>query len=95
MFSAPLATPRQVLTPAIQPFAITSAFDGGACPAGGVPLFGPGVAAGTLNNSTGSSSHLDLEVHQSAKIAVRGCPKRKKAKAGKHRKTSTHRNGSK
>jgi uncharacterized repeat protein (TIGR01451 family) len=58
----PLAVPGQVLTPAIPPFPITSAFDGGACPAGGVPPFHPQVLAGTQNNKAGSYSSMYLRV---------------------------------
>ncbi len=58
----PYATPSQVLAPAIPPFPITNGFDGGACPGGGIPPFTPGVSAGTLDNSGGSYSPLDLRI---------------------------------
>jgi hypothetical protein len=58
----PWAEPTQVLAPEIPPFPITSAFDDGACPPGGVPPFAPGISAGTLNNNAGSYSALDLRI---------------------------------
>jgi hypothetical protein len=36
-----------------------------------------------------------MELHESTKIGVTGCPKVKKAPARKHTKQSTHRKGSK
>ncbi len=51
-----------VLAPLIPPFAITSAFDGGACPSAGVPPFAPQVAAGTENNDAGSYSPLYMRI---------------------------------
>jgi uncharacterized repeat protein (TIGR01451 family) len=58
----PWAVPSEVLAPAIPPFPITSAFDGGACPPGGVPPFAPQVSAGTLNNNAGSYSPMDIRI---------------------------------
>jgi hypothetical protein len=58
----PWAVPSQLLAPAIPPFPITSAFDGGACPSGGVPPFAPQVLAGTQNNKAGSYSPMYLRV---------------------------------
>ena len=59
----PLANPEGApLTPLIPPFPITTAFDGGACPAGGLPQFAPQVLAGTQDNSAGSYSPLYLRV---------------------------------
>ena len=37
-------------------------FDGGACPAGGVPPFAPQVLAGTEDNAAGSYSPFDLRI---------------------------------
>ncbi|MFZ1155229.1 MAG: hypothetical protein WAN93_10025, partial [Solirubrobacteraceae bacterium] len=50
------------LLPPIPPFPITKGFDGGACPAGGVPRFAPHVIAGTENNAAGSYSPMDIRV---------------------------------
>jgi uncharacterized repeat protein (TIGR01451 family) len=58
----PWATPSVLLTPQIPPFPISSAFDGGPCPSGGVPPFAPQVSAGTLNNSAGAFSPLDIRI---------------------------------
>jgi hypothetical protein len=52
----------QTLAVVTPPFAITSAFDGGPCPAGGAPPFAPQVLAGTQNNAAGSFSPLYLRV---------------------------------
>ncbi|HSZ69977.1 MAG TPA: hypothetical protein VK756_06425 [Solirubrobacteraceae bacterium] len=49
------------LTPAIPPFTVNSGVDGEACPSG-VPPFAPGVAAGTLNNSAGAYSPLEIRI---------------------------------
>jgi hypothetical protein len=43
-------------------FTITKGFDGGACPAGGVPPFSPGIAAGTLNNNGGAFTPFYLHL---------------------------------
>ncbi len=59
---SPYSTPAQVLTPAIPAFPITSGFDGGACPTGGVDPFSPALSAGTLNNSAASFSPLDIDI---------------------------------
>ncbi|MGN6371908.1 MAG: hypothetical protein ACTHM1_02820 [Solirubrobacteraceae bacterium] len=52
----------QTLAVATQPFGITSAFDGGPCPADGAPQFAPQVLAGTQDNAAGSFSPLYLRV---------------------------------
>ena len=57
----PWATPGDVLHDAAT-FQVTSGVGGGACPSGGVPPFKPGLIAGTLNNSAGSYSPLDLRI---------------------------------
>ena len=49
----------QVLT---NVFAIEDGIGGGACPAGGIPPFKPGIVAGTLNNSAGSYSPMDIHI---------------------------------
>ena len=51
----------EILAPPIAPFPITSAFDGGACPAGIAP-FAPQVTAGTLDDDAGSYSPLDIRI---------------------------------
>jgi hypothetical protein len=53
------------LMPPIPAFPITSGFDGGACPAGGVPPFAPQVLAGTQNNLAGSYSPMYIRVVRS------------------------------
>jgi hypothetical protein len=59
----PLSNPEGApLTPLIPPFPITSAFDGGPCPAGGVPPFSPQVLAGTQDNNAGSYSPMDIRI---------------------------------
>ena len=41
---------------------IEDGIGGGACPAGGIPPFKPGIIAGTLNNDAGSYSPLDMRI---------------------------------
>lgn len=43
-------------------FSITNGFDGGECPAGGVPPFSPKVISGTQNNNAGSYSPFYLRI---------------------------------
>jgi hypothetical protein len=50
------------LTPPIAPFPISSSFNGGTCPAGGVPPFKPQVVSGTENNAAGSYSPFYLRI---------------------------------
>ncbi len=52
------------LTPrlASSSFQIENGIGGGACPAGGVPSFHPSLIAGTLNNSAGSYSQMDIHI---------------------------------
>ncbi len=58
-YSEPTEAPIEPFIPA---FPISSGFDGGACPSGGVPPFAPQVTAGTLNNAAGSPSPLYLRL---------------------------------
>jgi hypothetical protein len=59
----PWADPEGLpLTPPIAPFPITSSFNGGACPSGGVPPFKPQVVSGTENNVAGSYSPFYLRI---------------------------------
>jgi hypothetical protein len=58
----PAAVPTQPLTALAPSFALTSGFDGGACPAGGVPPFAPQVLAGTQSDSAGSYSPFYLRI---------------------------------
>ena len=58
----PWSDPGDELADTSSAFAITSGFEGGACPTGGVPPFSPGVSAGTLNNAAGSYSPFDLRI---------------------------------
>jgi hypothetical protein len=57
-WSAP-SSPQHVLSP---PFNVETGIAGGACPAGGVPPFKPGIVAGTLNNSAGAYSPMDIHI---------------------------------
>ena len=57
----PWANPETVLHDTAS-FEVTSGVGGGACPAAGVPPFKPGLVAGTLNNSAGSYSPLDVRI---------------------------------
>jgi hypothetical protein len=50
------------ITPPIAPFPISSSFDGGACPSGGIPPFKPQVVSGTENNDAGSYSPFYLRI---------------------------------
>ncbi|HWY17944.1 MAG TPA: hypothetical protein VNY27_04445 [Solirubrobacteraceae bacterium] len=59
---SPWSQPSQLLSPAIPPFPISSAFDGGACPSGGVPPFHPRVIAGTEHGTAGSYSPFYLRL---------------------------------
>jgi hypothetical protein len=43
-------------------FQIEKGIGGGPCPAGGVPPFKPGLIAGTLNNSAGAYSPMDIHI---------------------------------
>lgn len=58
----PYSEPEQALKPLIPPFAISSGFDGGPCPSGGVPPLNPQVVAGTENNAGGAYSAFDLQI---------------------------------
>jgi len=57
-WSAPLS-PQHLLSP---PFQIETGIGGGPCPPGGVPPFKPGLLAGTLNNSAGAYSPMDIHI---------------------------------
>ncbi len=56
-WSAPLET-RHLLSS----FQIENGIGGGSCPAGGVPPFKPGILAGTVNNSAGAYSPMDIRI---------------------------------
>ncbi len=56
-WSAPLEA-RHLLSS----FQIENGIGGGPCPAGGVPPFHPGIVAGTLNNSAGAYSPMDIRI---------------------------------
>jgi uncharacterized repeat protein (TIGR01451 family) len=58
----PYSDPEHALTPLVPPFAISSGFDGGSCPSGGVPPLNPRVVAGTENNAGGVYSAFDLQI---------------------------------
>jgi hypothetical protein len=62
---------QAVLTPWSEPtapitetstFSVTKGYDGGACPAGGVPPFKPGITSGLINNNAGSYSSFYLHL---------------------------------
>lgn len=57
----PWANPETVLHDTAS-FEVTNGVGGGPCPAAGVPPFNPGFVAGTLNNSAGSYSPLDVHI---------------------------------
>jgi hypothetical protein len=57
-WSAP-ESPQHVLSP---PFQVETGIGGGPCPAGGVPPFHPGIVAGTLNNSAGAYTPMDIRI---------------------------------
>lgn len=44
------------------PFTIENGIGGGACPTGGIPPFKPTIQAGTLNNSAGAYTPMDIEI---------------------------------
>ena len=56
-WSAPLEA-RHLLSS----FQIENGIGGGPCPAGGVPPFKPGILAGTVNNSAGAYSPMDIHI---------------------------------
>ena len=56
-WSAPLTA-----VPLSSSFQIEDGIAGGPCPAGGVPPFKPALIAGTLNNSAGSYSPMDIHI---------------------------------
>ncbi len=55
------AEPLNTLTDSSS-FQIVQGYDGGACPAGGVPPFSPGIEAGQLNNNAGAFSPFYLHL---------------------------------
>ena len=57
----PWSEPTTALTDTSS-FTITSGSGGGACPAGSVPPFSPGIEAGTLNNNAGDYSPFNLRL---------------------------------
>jgi hypothetical protein len=59
---SPWANPGQVLSPAIPPFPVSSAFDGGPCPPAGAPPFSPRVIAGTEHGRAGAYSPFYLRL---------------------------------
>ena len=59
----PLSDPEGTpIEPLIPPFMISSGVGGGACPAGGVPPFNPGIVAGTENPNAGAYSPLNITI---------------------------------
>ncbi|HWY17688.1 MAG TPA: hypothetical protein VNY27_03130 [Solirubrobacteraceae bacterium] len=59
---SPWSAPESALLVDSPSFTIEHGIGGGPCPPGGVPLFKPGIVAGTLNNSAGSYSQLDIRI---------------------------------
>jgi hypothetical protein len=57
----PWSEPASTLTETSS-FSITKGFDGGACPAGGVPPFKPGIESGLINNNAGAYSSFYLHL---------------------------------
>jgi hypothetical protein len=57
----PRARPGETLTRTAS-FQITRGVGGGPCPAGGIPPFGPGFQAGSLNNAAAAYSPFDLRL---------------------------------
>ncbi len=57
----PFSDPTKATT-ATSVFGIERGVDGGACPPGGVPPFNPGFEAGTLSNSAGAFSPLQMRL---------------------------------
>ncbi len=57
----PFSDPTKATT-ATSVFGIERGVDGGACPPGGVPPFNPGFEAGTLSNSAGTFSPLQMRL---------------------------------
>jgi hypothetical protein len=57
-WSAP-ELPQHLLSNPVQ---IENGIGGGPCPTGGVPPFHPGIEAGTLNNSAGAYSPMDIHI---------------------------------
>jgi hypothetical protein len=57
----PWSEPLGALTET-SPFTITKGYDGGACPAGGVPPFSPQIVSGTVNNNAGAFSPFYLHL---------------------------------
>ena len=58
----PWSDPEEELVDTSPPFSITSGFDGGPCPSGGVPPFAPQVIAGTEDNDAGSYSPIYIRI---------------------------------
>ena len=58
----PWSEPAQTLLDTSPAFEISSSFNGGPCPSGGVPPFAPELVAGTASPSAGSYSPLYLRV---------------------------------
>ena len=58
----PWSDPLTALAVDSPPFAVEDGIGGGRCPADGVPPFHPALIAGTLNNSAGSYSSMDIHI---------------------------------
>lgn len=56
-WSAPLTSATESSS-----FTISKGFDGGECPAGGVPPFDPGIVSGSINNNAGAYSPFYLHL---------------------------------
>jgi hypothetical protein len=50
------------LVPLTSSLAIEDGIGGGPCPSGGIPPFKPGILAGTVNNSAGAYSPMDIRI---------------------------------
>jgi hypothetical protein len=60
----PWSEPADVVTDSSS-FALTKGFDGGACPAGALPPFKPGILAGSVNNTAGGFSPFYVDLTRS------------------------------
>ncbi len=58
-WSEPLVAQHLLSSP---PAVIEAGIGGSPCPAGGIPPFKPGILAGTLNNSAGAYSPMDIDI---------------------------------
>jgi hypothetical protein len=58
----PWSAPSEPRLLSSTPFETSEGVNEGPCPSGGIPPFHPGLTAGTLNNSAGSYSSMDIHI---------------------------------